>query len=374
MNSANGNTASAKLTIAGGTFVTSHGFQNITTSGTGSGVITLNNGGVLALSANIPQLTSGTVTNTYLTIGGGAIDTSVYSTTISNVINGSGSLTKLGAGTLTLSASNTFTGSTTISNGTLLVNGSIGTNTVTVLTSGTLGGVGTVGGAVTLNGTVAPGSGAIGTLTTTNETWNGGGAYQFSLNSATNSAGWDLLTVNGTLNIQSATTNPFIIKLVSLTSSNTPGPLVDFSSAGTNIWLLATASGSIQNFNPAKFVVDTTGFSNAFTGTFAVTTNAGSLQVAYTGNTNDGPLMLTYVGASSTAPSVANPSVSGSSTFSFSFSGTTGQSYHVYSSTNLALPLAEWQVETSGMFGADTVIYSESATNNPQKYFRVGSP
>jgi autotransporter-associated beta strand protein len=360
---ANINSGSALLAIAGGTFITSQGFQNATATSTGTATILLKNGGTLKLSATIPQLTTGAPANTFVSTGagsmGGAIDTSAYSTTISNVLTGSGSLTKLGAGMLTLTASNTFTGSLSISNGTVAVNGSLVNGIVAVAPAGTLGGTGVVD-AVNVSGSIAPGNGAVGALTTAGETWNGGGAYQFGLNSATNSSGWDLLKISGALNLQSATTNRFTIRLISLTSSNTPGPLADFVSAGTNVWTLATASGDIQNFDPAKFSVDTTGFSNAFNGTFAVSTNAGSL-------------LLIYSGAALVAP-VVGGAVAGGGTFGFSFSGPTGQGYHVYSTTNLALPLVNWQTETGGVFGTGSIIYSESATSNPRKFFRVGSP
>jgi len=67
-----------------------------------------------------------------------------------------GSLTKFGAGSLTLSGANTYSGGTTVSNGTLVVSGQIlpnsgtGTNTVTVNAGGTLSGNGRIGGAVTV--------------------------------------------------------------------------------------------------------------------------------------------------------------------------------------------------------------------------------
>jgi autotransporter-associated beta strand protein len=358
----NANVGSTKLTVAGGTFITSQGFKNATAASSGSATITLTNGGRLVLAATIPQLTSFPATNTFLSIGsglGGLIDTSVFSTTISNVVTGSGSLTKLGSGTLTLSASNSLSGLTTVSNGALVVNGYLGAETVTAPGT-TLGGSGTVGGALTVNGTIAPGSGAIGTLNTVGETWNSGGGYQFTLNHATNSSGWDLLNITGALNIQSATNTPFTIKLVSLTSSNTPGSLAGFSSTGTNVWTLATTSGGIQNFSPAKFVVDPIGFSNAFTGTFSVTTNSNSL-------------LLTYSPASPVAPVVTSVALSGG-TFSFSLSGPAGQGFHIFWSTNLALPLASWQTATSGVFLASPILYSESATIVPQKFFRVASP
>jgi len=75
---------------------------------------------------------------------------------------GSRPLEKIGGGTLTLSAANTYTGLTTVTAGTLNVTGSIA-SAVTVASAGTIGGTGTVGN-VTVNGSLSPGNGGIGTL------------------------------------------------------------------------------------------------------------------------------------------------------------------------------------------------------------------
>ena len=90
--------------------------------------------------------------------------------TVSAVIAGTGWLTKTGAGTVVLNATNTFSGSTIVSNGTLVLNGWVGTNTLTVTAGATLGGTGTVRGATTVltNGTLAPGANGMGTLTISN--------------------------------------------------------------------------------------------------------------------------------------------------------------------------------------------------------------
>jgi autotransporter-associated beta strand protein len=103
-----------------------------------------------------------------LTVGGNNL-----STTFSGVIQDDrllggtgGSLTKAGAGTLTLSGVNTYTGATTIDSGTLAVNGSIASSSaLTVNAGGTLGGNGTVGNTtINTGGSLAPGN-SIGLLT-----------------------------------------------------------------------------------------------------------------------------------------------------------------------------------------------------------------
>lgn len=74
-----------------------------------------------------------------------------------------GSLTKIGKGTLDLTATNTYTGNTNIDRGILKVDGSIKSNAF-VSRNGTLSGTGSVDGAVNNNGKVSPGD-SPGTLT-----------------------------------------------------------------------------------------------------------------------------------------------------------------------------------------------------------------
>src|SRR5262249_33217284 len=110
-----------------------------------------------------------------------------------------GGLTKVGAGTLTLSAANTYVGNTAVNAGTLLISGSLATGDVNVAGNGTLAGTGTLGGQVAVTGTLAPGlSAATGKFTVlSNATINASGTNVMKLNkgAATN----DILSVAGTL-------------------------------------------------------------------------------------------------------------------------------------------------------------------------------
>lgn len=74
-------------------------------------------------------------------------------------------LVKAGAGTLILTASNSFKGTTRLSNGTLIVNGYIGTGALSVASGATLRGTGVVEGGVTSSGSISPGLGSAGALT-----------------------------------------------------------------------------------------------------------------------------------------------------------------------------------------------------------------
>ena len=78
-------------------------------------------------------------------------------TTFSGVLQGSGSLSKIGSGVLALTGSNIYTGSTRIMQGKLIVDGWL-TNSTVAVSGGTLGGTGYLK-TVTVNagGTLAPG-------------------------------------------------------------------------------------------------------------------------------------------------------------------------------------------------------------------------
>jgi autotransporter-associated beta strand protein len=104
---------------------------------------------------------------------------------LNGIVSGAGGFTKTGAGTLSLSAANTFTGSVAIEAGTLRVGGSLASGgSVAVSGAGTLAGNGTIAKPIALNagGTIAPdGATAIGVLSGASLTWNGGGRIAVDL-------------------------------------------------------------------------------------------------------------------------------------------------------------------------------------------------
>ncbi|MEY2495804.1 MAG: hypothetical protein QOJ45_2296 [Verrucomicrobiota bacterium] len=147
----------------------------------------------------------------------GTFDSNSNTFIIGGVINGTGNLTKIGAGTLTLNGNNTYAGITTVSAGTLLVNGnqSAAIGAVTVSNSGTtLGGNGTIGGTVTVNSgaNLSPGN-SPGILNTGSLTLNSGSNYLVELNNPTAGTGYDQTVVTGSVSLLnlSATTLPNLV-------------------------------------------------------------------------------------------------------------------------------------------------------------------
>lgn len=135
---------------------------------------------------------------------GGDTTTTTFSGVYQNS-GGSAALTKVGAGTLTLSGANTYTGATTVNAGTLAVNGSIA-SPVTVNSGGTLGGTGTISTAVTVNsgGALAPGL-STGIINTGNLTLTAASSVAIEINGTTVGTQYDQVNVTGTVNLGGAT-------------------------------------------------------------------------------------------------------------------------------------------------------------------------
>jgi autotransporter-associated beta strand protein len=214
-------------------------------------------------------------------------------------------LVKAGTGTQVLRGSSTYAGGTSINAGTLLVNNTAGSGTgtgaVAVNSAGTLGGTGRISGAVRLAGAISPGA-SVGTLSTGSQTWLDGGHFTFEIDNATGVAGrdglsgggWDLLAINGGLDLSGLGEGGFEIDLASLLpgGGTTPGPADNFSAGvyTSYAWDFVRTTGTIDGFAASKFHFDASGFLNPFANQFG---NGRFAVVELGGNT----LAITFTAA-----------------------------------------------------------------------------
>jgi autotransporter-associated beta strand protein/T5SS/PEP-CTERM-associated repeat protein len=209
------------------------------------------------------------------------------------------SLAKSGSGVWTLTGSSTYTGETNVGVGTLQVDGSIATSSLTTVQSwGTLSGTGTVGAlTIASGGTVAPGN-SPGTLSAGDTTFGSGGRFLWEINSVDGTAGsgvgWDLLSISGALNIAATAGSPFTISLVSLDLFNGAGELGNFNDSSTYYFVFASTTDGVSGFSADKFVIDTEGFQNAFTGNWSVELIGNDLNLVYTAAASAVPEPSTY--------------------------------------------------------------------------------
>ena len=116
--------------------------------GAGTGNFNFNGGTLKARENNATFLDAALSVN--ILSGGAKIDSNGFAVTVPAVLPGAGGLEKLGTGSLTLSAANTYTGATTVSAGSLIVSSSL-TSNITVASGAQLAGVGSTTGSLTMN-------------------------------------------------------------------------------------------------------------------------------------------------------------------------------------------------------------------------------
>jgi autotransporter-associated beta strand protein len=212
----------------------------IVTQGAGSGTFNFN-GGTLRAAANNGTFMNG-LTQANVRNGGAVIDSNGFGITIGQALAHStiggdnatdGGLTKIGAGSLTVTANNSFTGPTNISAGALIVGGSGAINStsgitvngatarfastsstavspIVTLTSGAVDGTGvinTVNVASSAANTIANGAGGAGALTIGALTFSGAGNFNLNVGGTTPEVTATTIATSGTNNIAVNATN-----------------------------------------------------------------------------------------------------------------------------------------------------------------------
>ena len=304
--------ATGTLTMTGGLVTVSGALSRATNNGTSLGTINLNAGGTLQIGTGGAgsRLDVGNLTN-----DGTLVFNQSNNYTYSDSISGSGAVTKAGAGTLTLSAANTYTGLTTIGSGTLAygTNNALGTGGVAVnggvlnlstfsdsvgtvtLTSGTIAGTGTLtsSSGFSMDGTglaSASLAGAVGLTKTGNGTLtlsanngytgrtqvNGG---VLAVNNTNALAGTGTISFGGgTLQYSASNTRDYSAKILN------SGSAISIDTNGQSV-TFATGLGSSNTGGLTKTGLGTLTLtaSNGYTG--GTTISSGTLQVGNGGTT-----------------------------------------------------------------------------------------
>jgi hypothetical protein len=213
-----------------------------------------------------------------------------------------------------------------------------------------------------VNGSLSPAGVSSGTLTQDGALiFGAGGRYVWDLQNAIGQPGtdWDLIGVNAGADVQSTSSNPFVIQVRSLSDTG-PGPMLSFDSATPQNWVIASLAAGFTNFTPARFIVDSSSFLNdTGGGAFRVQTNGASLLVSFVPQ-----------------PSISGLSVAGATFSIISANGAPNSTYYVLGSTNLTLPLSSWfRVATNTFDVNGTGSFTGSVDQNvAQQFFMLQIP
>jgi autotransporter-associated beta strand protein len=267
-------------------------------------------------------------------------------------------LNKLGAGTLTLTGTNSIDVSV-VSAGTLLVNspGSLAAGSaVTVEADATLGGSGTINGSVTLNanGTISAGASA-GILTVGNGLSLGAGAtnvWELAANDTVNWGGtkFDQIVLTG----GSLTLDPTAVLVIKFIGTATTPSLANSFWKYPRQWQVIAGNPDVANFS----IID--GTNGITAGTFTTTADTTAVTLVY---------MPSVAPPAPTAVTSMHLISVASTNATLSYSGGTGAQFVLVTSTDVGAALDTWtpvatNVAFSGSFNIPTDV-------NPQGFYRI---
>ncbi len=165
-----------------------------------------------------------------------------------------------------------------INGGHVRVEGVVGGSGNVTVDGGRISGAGTVARTISLaNGAIlAPGN-SVGVLTTGTQSWGGGGVYEWEISSIFGDEGidWDLLAVEGDINIASTGVNPFEIRVV------IAGDALNFDPEASYSWKIITATGSINDFDESLFTITANAFGSDVANAFRLQQQGGDLYLIY---------------------------------------------------------------------------------------------
>jgi fibronectin-binding autotransporter adhesin len=342
---------------ATGTLNLNGGTLTITTTGTGitggSGTSTVNfNGTTLKAGASTANWIEG-LTTANIQAGGALLDTNGFNVSVAQAFSGTGGLSKLSSGTLTLTGSNGFTGATSITGGIL----SFGTTTALQGTSG----VSIAGGAgLTYTGTTAAFGKNI-TVTSGTGTVRNTGGGSLTLSGTLTKNGTVLRLNGGAFNVtgQIVGANPnsdLLVDAAAVTLSNTNsynGPTFVINSGTLTLGVNnAIPNNSIVTLGDAASVgtLQLNGFTDAIGG-LAFGTGGGTLRLSAT-STSAAP--LTAVSGTMTLTN---------GTLDLAGSGSTAGLYRVLSAQSVSGSFAN----VTGASAAYRVITSSTSVDYQQR-------
>ncbi len=265
---------------------------------------------------------------------------------IDSSFNGSGTLRKVGEGTLIYDGTNmnSFVGTVSVEDGAMQVDGSFLDGSFSV-SGGLLHGAGTVSGVTMSGGTLKPGDG-IGVLHVEGDlNMNSGAVFEVELNGPIAGSSYDQLQVNGGVNVTGATLN--IV----------PG----YSATPGTSYLILVNDGADPIIGTFAALPEGTVF--AAGGQF--------FSISYKAGSGGNDIVVTAVnpplGFSGIGPV-------GTGTYQVQGTGPAGVNYSIQASTNIAatnwVDIGSATTDASGHFSFDFT----NALSSPQQFFRLKSP